>query len=419
LAQDKKLDNLDRESARMMLAQIRDDLKKHYYDPNFHGLNLDARIADAQQKIAAATTVNQSLSIVAAVLVDLNDSHAFFIPPPRPCVHDYGLKIQFFGDKGAFVTSVRPGSDAEAKGVKAGDQLTFLNDYEVSRDNFWKMEYVYWALRPQPSLHLSLRTPQGREEELGVNAFMRPTKKVMDFTQAGVDLWQTLRDSQFDEDSSRPRYWSDGKGLTILKLPNFELEPEQVNGVLDRLRSQSTVIIDLRGNPGGYTLALERFVGGFFDHPIKIADQVLRKERKPSMSEFHGRTFAGRMFVLVDSKSASCAEMFARVMQLEGRATVIGDRSSGKVMEARIYPHHTGVETVLPYAASITEADMIMTDGKSIENVGVIPEVPMLPSPRDIAEGRDPVLAFAVQLAGGQLSPEDAGKMFPVRWAKH
>lgn len=418
-AQDKPLTKLDREGAHLMLAQVEDDLKKRYYDRNFHGMDIDARFREAAKKVEAAATVNQTLSIVAATLVDLNDSHTYFIPPPRPYIHDYGLKFRFIGDKGAFVVAVRPGSDAEKKGVKLGDQLVYLNDYAVNRDNFWKMEYVYWSLRPQPSLHLSLKTPDGKEREVDVDAYMRPTKKVMDLSQAGNDFWQIVRDGQLDDDAGRPQRWEDGKGLLVLKLANFMLEPEQIGTLVGQIRSHSTVVIDLRSNPGGYADALEQFVGAFFDHEVKISDRIGRKELKPSLAKPHGRAYTGKLIVLVDSKSASCSELFARVMQLQNRATVIGDRSSGMVMETRIYPHHVGVETVLPYAVGITEADMIMSDGRSLEHAGVIPDTTMLPTAEELATGRDPVLAYAVQQAGGELTPEEAGKLFPAEWKRH
>jgi len=77
--------------------------------------------------------------------------------------------------------------------------------------------------------------------------------------------------------------------------------------------------------------------------------------------------------VLIDSKSASAAEIFARLVQLEKRGIVIGDQSAGAVMEARSFSHKVGTDSVIPYGTSMTDADVIMSDGKSIERVGVIP----------------------------------------------
>ena len=121
---------------------------------------------------------------------------------------------------------------------------------------------------------------------------------------------------------------------------------------------------------------------------------------------------------MIDSESGSASEIFARVMQLEKRATVLGDRSAGAVMVSRYYPRQIGLDVVAFFGSSITEADLIMTDGKSLEKIGVVPDETILPSADDIAAGRDTVLARAAALLGAKLDAAEAGKMFPFEWGK-
>ena len=120
---------------------------------------------------------------------------------------------------------------------------------------------------------------------------------------------------------------------------------------------------------------------------------------------------------MIDSRSASAAELFARVVQLEHRGTILGDQSSGSVMESRYYPFAQGANTQIYYGASITDADIVMSDAKTLEHVGVVPDEMILPRPADLLSARDPVLARAARLAGVDLDP-NAGKLFPVEWRK-
>jgi C-terminal processing protease CtpA/Prc len=137
------------------------------------------------------------------------------------------------------------------------------------------------------------------------------------------------------------------------------------------------------------------------------------------VAKTHHHNYDGKVIVVIDSRSASASELLARVMQLEKRGSVVGDRSSGNVMEAKLYSYIVGtMEGSTAYGASITDASLIMSDGRSLEHEGVTPDEVLLPNSADLANGRDPVLSHAAELAGVKLSPDEAGKLFPYDWPK-
>ncbi|MGH9756048.1 MAG: S41 family peptidase [Blastocatellia bacterium] len=408
--------NFQRDRGHAMLSIIKNDLKKNYYDPTFRGIDIEARFSAADAKMKEAASVGQIFGIIAQALLDLNDSHTFFLPPGRANPTEYGWQMQAFGDK-VFVSAIKPGSDAEKKGLKTGDQILSVNGFEPSRAELWKMVYMFYTLRPQPGLRLVVQSPEGQQRQLDVMAKIKQGKLVTDLT--GQDIWELVREAENEDRLNRQRYVEVGDKLLIWKMPNFAIDEGEVDGMMGKVRKRETLILDLRGNPGGYVKTLEWFAGYFFDKQIKIADLKGRKEMKPQMSKPHGdQNFKGKLIVLVDSKSGSAAEIFARIVQLEKRGVVIGDRTAGAVMQSRTFGHQMGTDIVIFYSASITNADVIMADGKSLEGVGVAPDELLLPTAADLAAKRDPALTRAAALAGFELPPDKAGAMFPIEWRK-
>jgi carboxyl-terminal processing protease len=158
-------------------------------------------------------------------------------------------------------------------------------------------------------------------------------------------------------------------------------------------------------------------VANVFRTDVTIATRVGRKGRDPMTAKGRGdAAFTGPLIVLVDSGSTSSAEIFARTVQLQKRGVVIGDRSAGAVMEARMHPFFQGDPVALFYQFLVTDADIVMPDGRSLEGAGVVPDEPLLPTGADLAAGRDPVLARAAALAGIELDARAAGGMFPFEW---
>lgn len=77
-----------------------------------------------------------------------------------------------------------------------------------------------------------------------------------------------------------------------------------------------------------------------------------------------------------------------------------------------------GMEVAVFYGTSVTDADVIMSDGKSLERAGVVPDETILLTGNDLASKHDPVLSRAAELVGVKLEPVKAGAMFPREWLK-
>jgi carboxyl-terminal processing protease len=405
------LDKFDRDNASAMLDAVKEDLKKNYYDPELRGMDLETRFKDAEERIKQATTRDQLMVIVAQTLLDLNDSHTFFLPPSRAAKVQYGWEMQMIGDA-AYVTQVQPKSDAEAKGLKPGDTILSVDGYAPSRENMWKMNYRYYALMPSRSIRLVVQSPgQTESRELDIAAKVERTANVTDWEKLFVRFLREEWDLYHDG------FYEAGDELFLWKMESFGVSESRIDDVIKRAQKFKAMIIDLRGNGGGYVKALERLTGYFFDKDLKIADVKARKEEKPVLAKTRGSgVFKGQLIVLIDSESASASEMFARIMQLEKRGTVIGDRSAGAVMTSRRYSHQTGVGNVLYYGTSVTVADLIMSDGKSLEKTGVTPDELKLPTGAELAAKQDSVLSYAASLFGVQLDPAKAGSLFPKEW---
>lgn len=412
------LDSFERGRAQRMLSVLKDELKKNYYDPNFHGMDVDARFKLAEEKIKQAATLNQAFGIIAQAFLDLNDSHTTFRPPSRSVSVEYGWKSQAIGDQ-CYVVAVKPGSDAAAKGLKPGDLILSVDGFKPTRKELWKMNYYYYGLSPRPGMRLVVQSPgQSQPKQLDIAAKVKQGKRVLDLSGGSdIDINDYLR--QLENTVMRHRYQKLG-GVVVWKMPSFEFLPEQVDSIMnDHIKGNGALILDLRGNPGGYVVTLERLTSYFFDREVKIADLKGRKQMKPLVGKKRSQPFAGKLIVLIDSGSASSSELFARLVQLEKRGVVIGDQSAGAVMQSMVHSQEMGDNTIITYGASITNADVIMSDGKSLERVGVTPDELLKPSAEDMAANRDPVLARAFDLLGVKIGAAQTGAMFPVEWEKN
>ena len=397
--------------AHAMLAQIRDDLAKYYYDSTFGGTNLDRRIMEANAKVDQAGTVGEMLGAVAQFLLDFHDSHTFFLPPGRAADVDYGWWWTIVGDN-CFVDSIRKGSDADRKGLHLGDQVLALDGIALNRQSSWLLTYLYRGLNPRPGMHVQLRRPDGSAYEVDVLAKVTARERVVDYDN--MTEWSFIIARAEDEAHARHHFWREfGDTALVWHFGEFRLDDPGIDEMMGRANGHRSLILDLRDNPGGSIATMVRLLGHFVDHPAHV--QVIRHRTKVDtvIAKPVGKTpFHGNVIVLINGNSASCSEMTTRFLQLEGIATVVGDRSAGAVRESFQLGHDVGFTKYITYGVSVTVDDVTMEDESHLENVGVMPEWIVLPTGADLAARRDPQMTKALALAGIQVDPVQAARIY-------
>ena len=135
------------------------------------------------------------------------------------------------------------------------------------------------------------------------------------------------------------------------------------------------LVVDLRGNPGGLLVEAISLADEFLDKGVIVTVKG-RAEGNEVYRASEG-SFKMPMVVLVDADSASASEIFAGAMQDNGRALIIGDRSFGKASVQSLFTPFTGK----PYYIKLTIARYYAPSGRTIQVVGIHPDVYVPPTP--------------------------------------
>ncbi len=237
--------------------------------------------------------------------------------------------------------------------------------------------YLYRLLRPQPRLQVRMRSPGGDARTLDLASKVRERSRIVDLTGAngGRDMNQMLRDGETDREEMNGGYVEYGDSIIIWKMPTFSVTLDEVHEMMKHARKRKALVIDLRGDGGGYAQSMLELVKQVNRDSVMIGTTHARRKTTPLVAKGGGdAAFGGQVFVLVDSRSASASEIFARTMQLTGRGKVIGDRTAGAVMESLFHSLTIGMDTKIFFGVQVTEADVVMSDGGRLERVGVAPD---------------------------------------------
>lgn len=399
-----------REYSLGMLDEMGEILEEYYYDPKFRGIDLKARLEAAKARVKTLQYNWQMYRVLVQVLMEFNDSHTRMNLPPRSDYFQYGVGWQMIGND-CYVVSVKRDSDAAKKGIEVGDQILSIGKHSPTRNDLWKINYLIYRLAPEKTLDLKIRKPDGAESTVIIDA------KTM--TDKEFRAEQKARRDQ-DREKYEPFKCNEiDKQLIACRLDTFLVEKGPIEKMMKIASAYPKMILDLRGNGGGYVTTEQFLLSHFFDREVKIADFVTKKKTEVRTTKVldPSKQYKGEVAVLIDSNSASASEITARVLQLEGRAKVYGDYSSGSVMTSIRVPFRSLMSALsdaafIMVSMSVTVGDVIMRDGSRIEHKGVTPDDLLQPMGVALKMKADAVLAYAAMKLGSEISPAEAGKFY-------
>ncbi len=295
-------------------------------------------------------------------MLETLDPHSAFMPPnmykemqeeTKGRFEGLGLEITI---KEGILTVVSPIEDTPAykAGIQAGDQIIRINGEPTK--NLTLIESVK-----------RLRGPKGTQVTITImrEGFTKPrdftlVRDVIPIRSVRYELldqyYGYIRISQFQEKT-------DGEFEKAIK----SLE-EQSKGTLKGL------ILDMRNNPGGLLDQAVKIADRFIDSGVIVSMQGRREEQKMKFHAHPNGTFSRYpLVVLVNSGSASGAEIVAGAIQDHGRGIIMGTQTFGKGSVQTIFPLKDGS------GLRLTTARYYTPNGRSIQAKGIVPDIIVKP----------------------------------------
>jgi carboxyl-terminal processing protease len=284
----------------------------------------------------------------------------------------HGLGIEITKERGGFIEVVSPidGTPASRAGIQAHDQITSICPTEIPED--WDEGEECRGTKPM-SLFEAVQLMRGEKgTEITIHVYREGNSEPEPYT---------IRRDVVQVASVEGKLLSPGYGH--LRIRAFqERTGEDVTRELAKIKSEtpgglSGLVIDLRDNPGGLlTQAVD-----VTDHWLSDGLIVYTQGRDDTQrQEFRARPGQGEgdypIVVLVNAGSASASEIVAGALQDHNRALVMGVGTFGKGSVQTVYPLEGGSGLRLTTALYYTPA------GRSIQEVGIVPDIEVQPRAR-------------------------------------
>ncbi len=265
-----------------------------------------------------------------------------------------GVTIGRFG-KNVYITDVFEGSPAAKAGIKPGDILAKVENKDIFG---MAPDQVASIVRGKEGTTVSVEIKGPRLQKPKILSLVRQKIQVASIVYRNIDVnTGYIKIRQFTEDT----------------------EPQFLKALLKANR-KSSLVIDLRNNPGGLLATVINMVGDFIGPDKTVIIARSRSGNQSFTTSFAATSFKypKKVAILINNSSASASEIMSGNMQFYKIGKLIGVRTYGKAFAQNyIDVNHPGQrpgkDTTL--LMGLTIAHFLLPNGVDINSVGVQPDI--------------------------------------------
>jgi carboxyl-terminal processing protease len=315
---------------------------------------------------------------ISGMMNALGDPHTGYWTPQETTDANNAMKGAYDGigayvdTRGAYltITSTIPGYPAEKAGLQSGDQIIAVDGQDMTGIDPDLVRMTKVMGLAGTDVHLTiLRTGVDQPLELTI-------------TRAHIVI-PSVTSKMLDNN------------IAYIQVTVFgDTTANDFHDQLKQLMSQNPagMILDLRDNGGGYLDAGIAVASEFIDHGVIVSEQYGDGTKDPHNAIPGGLATTIPLVVLVNGNTASASEIVSGAIQDDGRGKLVGVLTYGKGSVQNWFPLSDGG------TARVTIAKWLTPNGRTIDKLGLTPDVVVEMTQEDVNAGKDPQLDAAIQL---------------------
>ncbi|KND48942.1 MAG: carboxyl-terminal processing protease [Parcubacteria bacterium C7867-005] len=317
---------------------------------------------------------------ISGLASSLGDPYTVFFPPTQSELFAADIRGNFEGvgmeltarDGALVVIAPLKGSPAEKSGLLPGDRILKIDDKDTGN------------ISTEDAVKL-IRGPKGTEVKFSISRTGRAQAFIVSVIRDTIDI---------------PTIDTKNLGNDIFKIDLYSFTAGSPNLFRKALREfvesgSHKLVLDLRGNPGGYLEAAIDMASWFLPSGKIVVRENFGEGKEEIVYRSKGYdvfTDKLKFVVLVDGGSASASEIFAGAVKEHKRAVIVGEKTFGKGSVQEL------VDITSKTSLKITIARWLTPDGTSISKDGVVPDFEVKRTEADVKAGKDPQLEKALEI---------------------